>query len=189
VVEEAGQKRFDEVAMPHLDAAYNLARWLTRSDVDARDVVQEAYLRAFRFFGGYRGGDARSWVLKIVRRTCFTWMAANRAIETVAASEAEIEEERGGTAVEAALLRSGGEADPETLLLQRLDTQLLDRLIERLPPLYREIVVLREIEELSYREIAEILELPIGTVMSRLARARRRLQQAWRASPHARVEG
>ena len=186
MVEEAGQKRFDEVAMPHLDAAYNLARWLTRNDADARDVVQEAYLRAFRFFGGYRGGDARAWVLQIVRRTCFTWMAANRAIETVA-SEAEIGDDAG--MVETALLRDGRQPDPETLLLQRLDTQLLDRLIEGLPPLYREIIVLREIEELSYREIAEILELPIGTVMSRLARARRRLHQAWRASPDARLEG
>ncbi|MBV9523268.1 MAG: sigma-70 family RNA polymerase sigma factor, partial [Alphaproteobacteria bacterium] len=164
---------------PHLDAAYNLARWLTRNDHDAQDVVQEAYLRAFRFFDGYRGGDARAWMLKIVRHTCFTWLARNRPVEIVAASEAEIDEERGERDIAADGGGASG-ADPETLLLQRLDAKLLNELIAKLPPLYREILVLREIEELSYREIAEILEMPIGTVMSRLARARQRLQRAWR---------
>ncbi len=86
--------RFNEIAVPHLDAAYSLARWLTRNEHDAEDVVQEAYLRAFRFFDGYRGGDARAWVLKIVRHTCFTWLARNRPVELVAASEEEIDEER-----------------------------------------------------------------------------------------------
>jgi RNA polymerase sigma-70 factor (ECF subfamily) len=181
LVEQARLKRFNEVALPHLDAAFNLARWLTRNDSDAQDVVQEAYLRAFRFFDGYRGGDARAWMLKIVRHTTFTWLARNRPVEIVAASEGEIEEERGPASDP--LHGSGAAADPETLLLQRLDAEHLNSLIARLPPLYREILVLREIEDLSYREIAEVLDLPVGTVMSRLARARQRLQRAWRADP------
>jgi RNA polymerase sigma-70 factor, ECF subfamily len=187
LVDQTRLARFNEIAVPHLDAAYSLARWLTRNEHDAEDVVQEAYLRAFRFFDGYRGGDARAWVLKIVRHTCFTWLARNRPVELVAASEEEIDEER------ALANRSGGALDggsggktPETLLLERRDDELLNRLIGKLPPLYREVLVLREIEDLSYREIAEILTLPIGTVMSRLARARQRLQQAWRVDGTAR---
>lgn len=178
MVEQARLKRFNEVAVPHLNAAYNLARWLTRNDHDAQDVVQEAYLRAFKFFDGYRGGDARAWILKIVRHTCFTWLARNRPVEIVAASESEIDEER---AIEHEAL-TATDSDPETSLLQRLDAKLLNDLIAKLPPLYREILVLRETEEMSYRDIAEVLELPIGTVMSRLARARQRLQRAWRQS-------
>ena len=176
MVEQARLRRFNEIAVPHLDAAYNLARWLTRNEHDAEDVVQEAYLRAFKFFDGYRGGDARAWVLKIVRHTCFTWLARNRPAEVVAASEEEIDEERAVATV------NGARSDPETLLLQRLDSELLNRLIDKLPTPYREILVLREIEDLSYREIADILVLPIGTVMSRLARARERLQRAARGS-------
>ncbi len=176
LVEQSRLVRFNAIAVPHLDAAYNLARWLTRNEHDAEDVVQEAYLRAFKFFDGYRGGDARAWVLKIVRHTCFTWLARNRPAEVVAASEEEIDEERAVATV------NGARSDPETLLLQRLDSELLNRLIDKLPTPYREILVLREIEDLSYREIADILVLPIGTVMSRLARARERLQRAARGS-------
>lgn len=180
--------RFNEVAVPHLDAAYSLARWLTRNDHDAEDVVQEAYLRAFRFFDGYRGGDARAWILKIVRHTCFTWLARNRPVELVAASEEEIEEERAAEGGRAGGLMGGtGGKDPETLLLERLDSELLTSLIGKLPPLFREVLVLREIEELSYRDIAEVLALPVGTVMSRLARARQRLQRAYRGSGTARL--
>jgi RNA polymerase sigma-70 factor (ECF subfamily) len=171
LVEQSRLRRFNEIAVPHLDAAYNLARWLTRNEHDAEDVVQEAYLRAFKFFDGYRGGEARAWILKIVRHTCFTWLARNRPAEVVASIDDD-EDER------AAAVQSTVRSDPETLLLQRLDSELLNRLIDKLPSPFREILVLREIEELSYREIAEVLTLPIGTVMSRLARARERLQRA-----------
>jgi RNA polymerase sigma-70 factor, ECF subfamily len=181
LVDQARLTRFNEVVLPHLDAAYNLARWLTRNEHDAEDVVQEAFMRAFRFFDGYRGGDARAWILKIVRHTCFTWLARNRPVEVVAGSDEELDEERGYDG--RSRLESGaGGKDPEMLLMERLDTNILNSLIDKLPPLYREILVLREIEELSYREIAEVLALPIGTVMSRLARARQRLQRAWRSS-------
>ena len=176
MVEQARLRRFNEIAVPHLDSAYNLARWLTRNEHDAEDVVQEAYLRAFKFFDGYRGGDARAWILKIVRHTCFTWLARNRPAEVVASGDDDADDER------AATTQGAPRTDPETLLLQRLDTELLNRLIEKLPTPYREILVLREIEDLSYREIAEVLALPIGTVMSRLARAREKLQRAARGS-------
>jgi RNA polymerase sigma-70 factor (ECF subfamily) len=175
LVEQARLRRFNEIAVPHLDAAYNLARWLTRNEHDAEDVVQEAYLRAFKFFDGYRGGDARAWILKIVRHTCFTWLARNRPSEIVA-SDDDDDDER------AAAIQGAPRNDPETLLLQRLDSELLNRLIDKLSAPYREILVLREIEDLSYREIAEVLALPIGTVMSRLARAREKLQRAARGS-------
>ena len=184
MVDQARLTRFNEIAVPHLDAAYNLARWLTRNEHDAEDVVQEAYMRAFRFFDGYRGGDARAWILKIVRHTCFTWLSRNRPTELVASIDEELDEERGYDG--RALTESGASGkDPEMLLMERLDSDILNTLIDKLPPLYREILVLREIEELSYREIAEVLALPIGTVMSRLARARQRLQRAWRASSTA----
>lgn len=173
MVEQARLRRFNEIAVPHLDAAYNLARWLTRNEHDAEDVVQEAYLRAFKFFDGYRGGDSRAWILKIVRHTCFTWLARNRPTEIVASDDEDDER---------AVAQDAPRSDPETLLLQRLDSELLNRLIDQLATPYREILVLREIEDLSYREIAEVLALPIGTVMSRLARARAKLQRAARGS-------
>jgi RNA polymerase sigma-70 factor (ECF subfamily) len=181
--------RFNEIAVPHMDAAYRLARWLTRNEHDAQDVVQEAYLRAFRFFDGYRGGDARAWVLKIVRHTCLTWLGRNRPAELVAVSEEEIDDELalGDENCPVSFGERTTGKNPETLLLERRDDELLNRLIGKLPPLYREVVVLREIEDLSYREIADVLTLPIGTVMSRLARARQRLQHAWRGVSVART--
>ncbi len=161
--------RFEAVALPHLDAAYALARWMTRNDADAADVVQEAYLRAFRYFDSYRDGDAKSWLLKIVRRTCLTWLQRNRSADVVSL---EAEAEFGDTVATAS-----GEA--EALLENRSDLRRLDQLIEALPEPLRETIVLRELHELGYREIADVTGVPIGTVMSRLHRARALLLRAW----------
>jgi RNA polymerase sigma-70 factor (ECF subfamily) len=154
--------RFEEAVLPHLDAAYNLARWLTRDPADAEDVVQEAYLRAFKFFDGFHGGDSRAWVLKIVRNTCYSWLQKNRGHNLTT----EFDEEQ----------HSIETRDPEAALIGKIDSQILRSLLEELPLEFREIVILRELEGLSYKEIAGIADLPLGTVMSRLARARQRLQ-------------
>lgn len=156
---------FDEVVLPHITAAYNLARWLTRNDHDAQDVVQEAYLRALKFFHGFRGGDARSWLLKIVRNTCYTWLQRNRNVGLAIVSDDELEQVQSTS------------PHPEALLMKKANRELLQHAMEDLPVEYREVLILREFEELSYKQIAEIAEVPIGTVMSRLARARTRLQQ------------
>ena len=170
------QQRFEAVALPHLDAAYNLARWLTRNDADACDVVQEAFMRALTYFDGYRGENARAWLLTIVRNTCFRWLQRNRS-STVVPFSREVEAQ-----VDAAAVQPGGDAipDPETLLMQQREAQVLSTLMAELPASFREVLVLSEIEELSYRDIAEVLGVPIGTVMSRLARARGLLKDAWR---------
>jgi len=162
------QARFEAIALPHLDAAYALARWMTRNDADAADVVQEAFLRAFRYFDSYRGDDARSWTLKIVRRTCYNWLERNRSADVVSL---EAEEELGGAVATSAI-------DAEALLESRSDLRRLDQLIEALPAPLREMIVLRELHELGYREIAEVTGVPIGTVMSRLHRARSLLLRA-----------
>jgi RNA polymerase sigma-70 factor (ECF subfamily) len=162
--------RFSELALPHLDAAYNLARWLLRDDHDAEDVVQEAYLRAFRAFGGFRGENARPWLLAIVRNRCYTWLGQNRRAEVEVAYDDDI---HGG---EAPIEGAGARAEnPEALLARQDDIRLVDEALQRLPVGYREVVVLRDIEDLSYKEIAEVAALPIGTVMSRLARGRKLL--------------
>lgn len=155
---------FESEVMRHLDAAYNLARWLARNDQDAEDVLQEAVLRAFRFFGGFRGGDARVWLLAIVRNTFYTQCARSPAPGAVDEFDEAIH---------------GGEDhdDPQAVLLREADAQNLRAALERLPPEFREVLVLRELEECSYKEIASITNLKIGTVMSRLARARERLQR------------
>ena len=153
---------FEQTVVSNLDAAYNLARWLTRDDRDAEDVVQEACLRAFRFFDSFHGGDSRAWLLTIVRHTCYTWLRKNRAHELVAFDE-ELD------SVETGL-------GPEEMLLQNADHQLLRKAVEELPIEFREVIILRELEGLSYKEIASITGVPLGTVMSRLARARKRLQ-------------
>lgn len=156
---------FEQVVLPHLDAAYNLARWLTGNEHDAEDAVQEAYLRAWKFFGSFRGGESRSWLLTIVRRTCYTWLQHNRAHElTTVLDETQHSVEDTG-------------ANPETWLVQRAHQQTLHQALEALPVALREVVVLRELEGLSYKEIAALTEVPLGTVMSRLARARKRLGQ------------
>jgi RNA polymerase sigma factor (sigma-70 family) len=164
VPEPTTRTRFEDTVLPHLSAAYNLARWLTRNDQDAEDVVQEAYLRAWKFFDSFHGGESRPWLLTIVRRTCYTWLQHNRPHAGVT----EFDDERHSIASE--------EANPETLLLHRVDAQELRHALEALPMEFREVIILRELEDCSYKEIAAITDVPLGTVMSRLARARQRLQ-------------
>jgi RNA polymerase sigma-70 factor (ECF subfamily) len=154
---------FDLTVLPHLGAAYKLARGLTRNKQDAEDLVQEACLRAFRFFAGFHGSDARAWMLTIVRNTCFTWLQANRASRYTS----EFDER---------LFASDGRVpDPETLVLRKDNGNLVRHALENLPPNFRQVLILREIEGMSYREIAAVTGLPAGTVMSSLARARVRL--------------
>lgn len=164
--EQTSPGNFENSVLPHLDAAYNLARWLTRNGQDAEDAVQEACLRAFRFFGNFRGGDARAWLLKIVRNTCYTQLQNNRPQELATTFDEEIHSE------------DDGSMNPEMLLLRSADSQLLRRALEELPMNFREVFVLRELEGLSYREIAEVSNIPPGTVMSSLSRARERLRQS-----------
>jgi RNA polymerase sigma-70 factor (ECF subfamily) len=163
-LEQSSRAYFEQTVLVHLGAAYNLARWLTHDDHDAEDVVQEAYLRAFRFFDGYRGGNSRAWLLSIVRNTCYTWLRNNRAQEVVAFDET--------------LDRADPGPNPEEVVLQSVDQQLLRKALEDLPVEFREVMILRELEEMSYKEIAVITDVPLGTVMSRLARARKRLQHS-----------
>jgi RNA polymerase sigma factor (sigma-70 family) len=157
-------RRFEQSFLPHLDVAYNLARWLTRNDQDAEDVVQEAYLRAFKFFDGFHSADSRPWLLAIVRNTYYTWRQQKRAHEEMMPFDEEIHS------------ISQESTNPEELVLHSLNAQLLREALEDLPVEFREVMVLRELEGLSYKEIADIAAIPLGTVMSRLARARKRLQ-------------
>jgi RNA polymerase sigma factor (sigma-70 family) len=159
---------FEQAVLPHLDAAHNLARWLTRNQQDAEDVVQEAYLRAFRFFAGFRGDDARAWLMKIVRNTCYTWLHANRPLQDAT----EFDEN----------LFSAGfrNPNPEEAVLQNDSDTLVRKALEKLPLNFREVLILRELEGMSYREIADITGMPAGTVMSSLSRARGCLRQALR---------
>jgi RNA polymerase sigma-70 factor (ECF subfamily) len=157
---------FDRAMLPHLAAAYNLARWLMRTEYDAQDAVQEAYLRAFRFFPGFRGGDGRAWLMKIVRNTCYTQLRASQLAQ-------------GATEFDENLLPPDTRAlNPEESVLQDGSVNLVRQAMENLPPNIREILILREIEGMSYREIASITGIPLGTVMSTLSRARTRLRTA-----------
>ncbi len=156
---------FDQVVMPHLDAAYNLAHWLVRNTHDAEDIVQESYLRAFKFFGGYQGGDSRAWVLKIVRNTSYSFLEKNRP-----AGLAEEFDEKIHTA-------STERPDAEAALLHSSDSRMLREALAELPVNFREVLVLRELEDMSYKEIAEVMGTPIGTVMSGLARGRTQLRE------------
>jgi RNA polymerase sigma-70 factor, ECF subfamily len=152
--------------LPHLDAAYNLARWLMRNEHDAEDAVQEAYLKAFRHQAGFRGDDGRAWLLAIVRNTCYDRLKQSGVRDNSAFDER---------------IHSIGQSttNPETSLLEKEKTELLREALEALSPEYREVLVLRELEELSYVEIAGITKIPIGTVMSRLSRARKQLQESF----------
>lgn len=175
VPDESTLRRFEQAVLPHLPAAYNMARWLTRNDHDAEDVVQEAYVRAFRFFDGFHGGDGRAWLLAIVRHTCYTWLQHNRGHQLRTGFDEEIHS------------LDGEATNPETILLHRTNQLLLRQALEELPVEYREVIILRELEGLSYKEIAAIADLPVGTVMSRLARARKRLQQTLAHHLHTEV--
>jgi len=155
---------FEQTVIPHLNAAYNLARWLTRNGHDAEDLVQEAYLRAFRAFDTFQGQDGRAWLLAVVRNTCFTWLKKKSGQPTV-----EFDEQMHSAASES--------SDAESVLLNRAALGSLQECLEALPLEFRDAIVLRELEELSYKEISDIARVPIGTVMSRLARGRKRLQQ------------
>ncbi|MGA2592979.1 MAG: sigma-70 family RNA polymerase sigma factor [Bryobacteraceae bacterium] len=146
---------FEQTILPHLNAAYNLARWLTRNDPDAEDIVQEAYLRAFRYFDGFQGGDGKAWLLAVVRNTYLTWRRREKGVAKVPFDE---------------------ETHGSVQLVEKPMTGSLRDCLELLPPEYREVLVMRELEEMSYNEIAAVTSRPIGTVMSRLSRARRRLQ-------------
>jgi RNA polymerase sigma factor (sigma-70 family) len=163
VVEE--RERFEQALLPHLDAAYNLARWLTHDDHDAEDLVQVAYLRALKSFGGFHGANSRAWLMTIVRNACYTWLEQKRARGLATAFDEEIQ------GIESDAM------DPENRLLREEDRQSVRRTVEELPLELREVLVLRELEGLSYKEIAAIAGIPMGTVMSRLARARERLHQ------------
>ena len=159
------RESFDQVVLPHLDAAGRLARWLMRNEHDAEDVVQEASLRAFRYFRTYSGGNGRAWFLRIVRNTCCGWRGPS-----VQAPTDPFDEEQHSSARPA--------SDPETLLLQTDDVTLIERAMSNVPDRFRELLVLRELEGLSYRELADAMGIPIGTVMSGLSRARQAFRGA-----------
>jgi RNA polymerase sigma-70 factor (ECF subfamily) len=154
---------FEQVILPHLDSAYNLARWLTGDDHDAEDVVQDAYLRAVKFFAGFRGGDGRPWLLAIVRRASYDWLERNRSHLPLTVFDEE--------------LHRDDSLDPVHLLQRQEDREVLRRALADLPVEFREVLVLRELEGLSYKEIAAVSDLPPGTIMSRLARGREQLRQ------------
>lgn len=159
--------RFEELVVPHLDAAYNLARWLTRDVNDAEDVVQDACVRALKYVGSLNGGGARAWFLTIVRHAFYDWCKRNRPAEIVRDD---------GTAIDMAV--DPAAVDPEQAFLRNAQSKALADAVAALPLAYREVLILRELEELSYKEIASIADIPIGTVMSRLARARGLLQRS-----------
>ena len=168
MLEPQERTRFEQLVVPHLDAAVNLARWLLRNRTDAEDVAQEAMLRAYRFFEQFRGGDARAWLLQIVRNSCYTWLEKNRPLELMTEFDEELH------------LRPA--ANPEILAVQANERGSLMRALESLPPRFREVLVLRELEGCSYKEIVEITGIPMGTVMSTLSRAREKLQRTLTAA-------
>ena len=164
-------ERFEQLILPHMDAAYNLARWLVGNPADAEDIVQEAFLRALRFFDGFRGGDSRAWLLKIVRNSSYSWVRKNRAAQL--ADEFDEAVHSGETSGENA----------ESNLLSRGESERVREALETLPLAFREILVLREIEGLSYKEISEVTGVAMGTVMSSLSRARQKLRDQLGATP------
>lgn len=158
------QRRIEQATLPYLDAAYNLARWLTRDEHAAEDAVQEAYCRAARYFGSFKGGDARVWFLSIVRRVCIDWLEKRRTHEAVSYRE-DVHD------------LSDESSNPVFLAIRKCDEAQVRAALEELPPQLREVIALREIEGLSYQEISTVTEVPMGTVMSRLSRGRLQLQR------------
>lgn len=165
MLNSSDREGFERLVMPHLDAAFNFARWLLRNREDAEDVVQDAMVRAFRFFGGFHGGDARAWLLQIVRNVCYTRLEKNRAVDLTEFDEG---------------IHVGESQSPESAAVASNERERLMRALETLPPRSREVLVLRELEGCSYKEIAIITAIPMGTVMSTLARARERLERVLR---------
>ena len=159
--------RFEALVLPHLDAGYNLARWLTRDVNDAEDVVQDACVRALKYIGAVQGNDARAWFLTVVRHAFYDWCRRNRPAEMVVDDGAAIERAAADPAME-----------PERVVLRGAESRSLADALAELPLVFREVLILRELEELSYKEIARIADIPVGTVMSRLARARALLQRS-----------
>jgi RNA polymerase sigma-70 factor (ECF subfamily) len=155
---------FDDTVLPHLDAAYRLARWLLRNDQDAEDAVQEAALRAFKYFRTFSGGNGRAWFIRFFRNTCSSWRGRQSPLPVDS-----FDEDRH--------IVAAGSVDPETTLVHAADASMVEQVLTGLPEPFRELLVLRELEGLSYLELADVLQIPIGTVMSRLSRAR----QAFRA--------
>jgi RNA polymerase sigma-70 factor, ECF subfamily len=176
------RRRFELLALPQLDAAYNLARWLAGNPTDAEDVVQEAYLRAYRYFDAFQGGNFRVWLLTIVRNAFMTWVKENRSGRMVFVPDTPLAE----TADAEETMWGNRTRDPEALLMDSIDSQTLNRLMEKLPSEYREVLLLREVEDLAYKEIADVTGVPMGTVMSRLSRARLALRKLW--LEHAELE-
>lgn len=166
--------QFEQATLPHLDAAYNLARWLTRDEHAAEDVVQDAFIRAARYFKSFRGGDGRAWLLSIVRRTSYDWLAKWRGQAAISFNE-DLHD------------RHDASANPEFQTIRKCEQEAVRKAIEELPPQLREAIILREFEGLSYREIAQVAEIPIGTVMSRLSRGREQLERVLAACPEAEV--
>ncbi len=166
--------QFEQTVLPHLDAAYNLARWLLRNDADADDVTQDAIVRAYRFFDSFHGGNAKTWLLTIVRHACYTRLKQHRAEKSTMPFD---EQQHSLNGDDPASGHTPFTTGPETLLLQAADRHLLQQCLEELPLEYREAVILRDLEGLSYKEISLVLDIAIGTVMSRIARGRGQLQK------------
>jgi RNA polymerase sigma-70 factor (ECF subfamily) len=168
------REQFERLVLPHMDAAYNLARWLVRNPHDAEDLAQEAMTRAIKFFSGFRGGDPRAWLLTIVRNSCFTWLGRNRAKDL-----AEFNEEAHSSGISSSADQSSIQmppSNPETMAIAQAESARVRRALEELPVIFRETIVMRELEGMSYKEIADVTSVSIGTVMSRLARGRDRLR-------------
>jgi len=178
--QDAKALEFQDLFGPHLDAAYNLARFLSRDSDAAQDIVQDAYLRAFRAYDGYRGGDPRAWILAIVRNCYRAWAGRRRQERaTLADTVSQDDPDWGLGAINLEEIADSDHETPEGALVQQSESEAVRRIIETLPEPFREVLILRELEELGYRKIADIIEAPIGTVMSRLARARRLFGAAW----------